>query len=108
MKRFLVLYRAPHGAREQMAKATPEQGRAAMQAWQTWATDAGPSIVDLGAPVATAAHLRGGNTTDFVAGYSVMQAESPARARALFEAHPHLSMPGASIEILECLPLSGA
>jgi hypothetical protein len=33
MKKFLVLYRAPISAREQMAKATPEQAKAGMDAW---------------------------------------------------------------------------
>jgi hypothetical protein len=37
MKKFLVLYRAPISAREQMAKATPEQAKAGMDAWMGWA-----------------------------------------------------------------------
>jgi hypothetical protein len=48
--KFLVLYRSPVPAREQMASATPEQAQAGMEAWQAWAQKAGSSIADLGAP----------------------------------------------------------
>ena len=38
MSKFMVLYRAPLSAREQMASATPEQMQAGLEAWQAWAT----------------------------------------------------------------------
>ena len=37
MSKFMVLYRAPLSAREQMASATPEQMQAGLEAWQAWA-----------------------------------------------------------------------
>ncbi|HET7049402.1 MAG TPA: hypothetical protein VFI54_14160 [Solirubrobacteraceae bacterium] len=55
MAGFLVLYRAPVSAREQMANVTPEQVRAGMALWRAWAGRAGDAIVDLGAPLADAA-----------------------------------------------------
>ena len=51
MKKFLVIYEAPISASEQMANATPEQAKAGMEAWMTWAKKAEGSIVDLGAPL---------------------------------------------------------
>jgi hypothetical protein len=51
MKKFLVLYRAPMAAFEQMQKATPEQQKAGMEAWITWSKKAGSAIVDMGAPL---------------------------------------------------------
>jgi hypothetical protein len=49
--KFLVLYRSPVSAREQMASATPEQAQAGMEAWQAWGEKAGAAIVDFGAPL---------------------------------------------------------
>jgi hypothetical protein len=37
MARFLVLYRAPVSAREQMANVTPEHAQAGMDLWREWA-----------------------------------------------------------------------
>jgi hypothetical protein len=41
MATFLVLYRAPVAAREQMANVTPEQAQAGMDLWRAWAASAG-------------------------------------------------------------------
>lgn len=51
MPKYLLLYRSPTSAPEQMASATPEQAQAGMDAWQAWMTKAGDAIVDFGAPV---------------------------------------------------------
>ncbi len=39
--------------------------------------------------------------------WRVVQAETSDAAKALFDGHPHLMMPGASIEILEVLAMPG-
>jgi hypothetical protein len=111
MGRFVVLYNAPASAREQMASATPEQAQAGMQAWMTWAGEAGSAIVDLGAPLQPVARIAdSGASSDSgseTSGYSVLQADDRAALEALLEKHPHLTMPGASIEVLEVLPIPG-
>lgn len=107
MKKFLVLYRAPISAREQMSNASPEQAKAGMDAWMQWAGGAGHAIVDMGAPTQSIAHLSGSTHSGDIGGYGLVQADSADAARALFDAHPHLVMPGASIEILELLSLPG-
>jgi hypothetical protein len=105
MKRFLVLYRAPVGAMEQMASSTPEQAQAGMEQWMAWSKRAGTALVDLGLPCGNAQTVGASMSGSLAAGYSIIQAASVAAARALFTDHPHLHMPGGSVEILELLPL---
>jgi hypothetical protein len=107
MKKFLVLYHTPVSAREQMANATPEQAKAGMDAWMAWSSRSGSAIVDLGAPVAAAANIGGSSGAGDVGGYSIVQAASVEAAKKLFDGHPHLMFPGASIEVLEFLPMPG-
>jgi len=40
-----------------------------------------------------------------VTGYSIVQADSRAEVERLFEGHPHFHAPGASIEVLEVMPM---
>ncbi len=108
MKKFLVLYHSPVSAREQMANATPEQAKAGMDAWMAWAGRAGSSIVDMGAPVGDPIIVGNGKASaGHIGGYGVVQASSERDAKKLFEGHPHLMMPGASIELLELLSMPG-
>jgi len=108
MKKFLVLYRAPVSAREQMANATPEQAKAGMDAWMAWAGKAAKAIVDLGAPLGDTTAVGGTETTGGkLGGYSILQGESVEQIRAVLDGHPHLMMPGASIEVIETLPIPG-
>ena len=110
MTKFLVLYNADSSAREQMARATPEQQQAGMDAWMQWAQKAGPALVDLGAPVQPAVRVTaGGDTANTcpASGYSVLEADSEQAARGLLDSHPHLTMPGASIDVFEALPVPG-
>jgi hypothetical protein len=106
MSKFMLLYRAPADALEQMANATPEQRKEGAQAWQAWATKVGYAIVDLGAPLAHTTHVgSGAASTDSVAGYSIISAGSADEVDTILEGHPHLSMPGNSIEVLEVVPI---
>jgi hypothetical protein len=110
MKRFLVLYYAPVSAREQMAGATPEQAKAGMEAWMTWAKKAGNAIVDLGAPLGNGRSLKGASVSNNnvgVVGYSLLQADSIETMTNVLRDHPHLRMPNFSIEVFESLPIPG-
>ena len=107
MSKFMVLYRAQASVREQMANATPEQQQAGLEAWRAWATKVGYAIVDLGSPLAHTTHVGpGAATADGVAGYSILQAGSADEVETLLDGHPHLAMPGASIEVLEIIPIA--
>jgi len=111
MTKFMVLYRSALSARDQMASATPEQAKAGMEAWMAWAGKAGDAIVDLGAPLEGAAQIGAGSTAGGqaqITGYSILQAESVDALASILDAHPHLQMPGSSIEVLEFLPTPGA
>ena len=106
MSKFMVLYRAQASALEQMANATPEQREAGMEAWRTWATKVGYAIVDLGSPLAHTTHVGpGASGTDGIAGYSILQGGSAEEIETILDGHPHLTMPGASIEVLEIIPI---
>ena len=109
MSKYLVLYRANVSATDQMASATPEQAKAGMDAWMAWAGDAGTAVVDLGSPLAPSATIGPGasDSAKQIGGYSIMQSESLDALRALLERHPHLMLPGASIEIHEFLSMPG-
>jgi hypothetical protein len=109
MTKFMVLYRSVTSAREQMASGTPEQAQAGMDAWMAWAAKAGDAIVDLGAPLADAAHVGPGSAgggADHVTGFSVLQAESADALTSVLDGHPHLAI-GGSIEVLEFLSIPG-
>ena len=42
-----------------------------------------------------------------IGGYSIVQAESHEAAAALFADNPHLTMPGATVEVMEIRPMPG-
>ncbi|HSR85452.1 MAG TPA: hypothetical protein VLM11_14860 [Streptosporangiaceae bacterium] len=108
MTKYMILYRAPVSAREQMAAGTPEQAQAGMAAWMQWAERAGPAIVDMGAPLAEVAEA--GTPVPaaghIIGGYSVLAAASPAALSDLLAGHPHLES-GGTIEVHEVLPTPG-
>jgi hypothetical protein len=111
MKKFLVLYKAPGSAFEQMKSATPEQQKAGMDAWMTWSKKAQSSIVDMGSPLGKSMRVtKGGGASpsnNDLGGYSILQAESKEALAKSLEGHPHFMMPDGSIEIVEVMPIPG-
>ena len=106
MSKFMILYRAQASAREQLANATPEEMEAGTEAWRAWATKVGYALSDLGAPLAHTTHVGpGAASTDGVSGYSILEAGSADEVETLLAGHPHLHLPGASIEVLEFIPI---
>ena len=111
MKKFLVLYKAPTSAFDQMKNSTPEQQKAGMDAWMVWGKKAGPSIVDMGAPLGQSLHVgKTGETSatrNDLGGYSILQAETKEKLAETLQGHPHFMMPEGSIEVVELLPVPG-
>jgi hypothetical protein len=110
MAKFLVLYNSQMSAADVMASATPEETKAGMDAWMAWAQKAGDAVVDLGLPLGPSMHLESGSTSESssdASGYSILQADSLAAAASLLEEHPHLTVPGNTIDVLETLPMPG-
>jgi hypothetical protein len=110
MKKFVVLYIAAQSAQAQMTQSSPEAAQEGMKAWMTWAEGAGDGIVDLGTPLGTGKDITASGTSETttgVAGYTILQADDLAGAEALLDGHPHLMMPGASIQVYESLDMPG-
>lgn len=110
MKKYLVLYRSTVSGADQIANATPEQAKAGMEAWMAWAQRAGSGIVDLGHPVGHPHYFSGppsSSASHHIGGFSILQAEDEGALRILLVGHPHLQVPGASIEALEVLSIPG-
>jgi hypothetical protein len=105
MKKFLVLYRSSVSAQQQMSGATPEQAKAVMGSWMAWAKKSAAALVDMGAPVGETALIKGAASPGYIGGYSIVQADSLDEAKSVFDGHPHFAAPGASIELLELLPM---
>lgn len=106
MSKFMILYRAHTSAREQLANATPAQMQAGMEAWRAWANKVGYAIADLGSPLAHTTHIGPGTASaDGVTGYSILEAGSAEEIGTILNGHPHLDMPGGSIEVLELIPI---
>jgi YCII-related domain len=110
MKKFVVLYFAPQSAQAQMAESSPEAAQEGMKAWMAWAERAGEGIVDLGTPLGTGKDVNATGSSEAktgLGGYTILQAEDLAGAEALLDGHPHLMMPGASIQVYESLDIPG-
>jgi hypothetical protein len=104
----MVLYRSSTSAREQMANATPEQMEAGLAGWRAWAEKVSYALTDLGSPLAHTTHVGpGSSSADGVAGYSIVEAGSTEEVESILFGHPHLAMPGNSIEVLELIQMGG-
>lgn len=112
MKKFIVIYHANAEAMQQMMSATPEQQKAGMEGWMTWAQKCGDQLVDLGAPLmggqALGANGTSENSGKEVTGYSMLKANDMNEAKSLLQGHPHLGMGGAcTIEVHETMAVPG-
>jgi hypothetical protein len=113
MKKFVVLYQSEAAAAggstaEAIANTSPEQMKAGMALWQAWHAKCKDAILDLGAPLGGAVRVDAGGPApehSAISGYSILQAASKEDAVKLMEGHPHFHMPGASIQILEVVPM---
>ena len=115
MKKFCAIYLGTPAGREKWNKldeATRKQReQQGMKAWGDWATKYKAAIVDNGAPLGKTkrADARGiSDTSNAMAAYTIVQAESHDAAAKMFENHPHFTIfPGEAVEIMECLPIPG-
>ena len=84
--------------------------KAGMDLWMSSAKKAGSAVVDLGSPLGSPMKVIGGLSTagnGNVTGFSILQAESGKAIASLMKEHPHFKAPGASVEVLEFLPMPG-
>jgi len=110
MKKYLVLYRMDAAEMQKMmANSTPEQRKKGMAEWETWMKKKAASFADRGGPAGKTKKVEASGVTDTrndIGGYSIVQADSYDAAAAVFADSPHLSMPGATVEVMEITSMS--
>jgi len=111
VSKFFVLYLAPIAAMDQMmAKATPEQMKAGMDAWWAWMNNNKSALVDMGAPLGKTQRVTTAGVSSVrneVTGYTIVEAESHDAAAKMVVGHPHLMVPGAYIDVLSVTAIPG-
>jgi hypothetical protein len=110
MKKFMALYMAPVAEFEKVMKDfTPQDQQKAMDDWMKWMNANQKAIVDGGAPLGKTMRVDGKGVAavrNEVGGYTIVQASSHDDAAKIFgKSHPHFTMPGAWIEIIEIMPM---
>ncbi len=104
MAKFIYLYRGP------ASDLTPEQGAERMAAFAAWMEKVGPALVDAGSPFGASASVRDdgteGTTGDLI-GYTIVEVDDVAAAKAFTEGLPFLSKSDrqCAVEIFELLPM---
>jgi hypothetical protein len=93
-----------------MEDFTPEQTAEQMQAWGAWMGKLGPALVDAGAPFGARTTVSDNGSSPAASdqnGYSVVEADSLAAARAFTDGHPFLTEGKGrfTVEIFELLPM---
>jgi hypothetical protein len=113
MKKFLALYMAPIANMEEMMKTTtPEQQQAGMAEWQKWMDSHKANLTDPGAPLGKTKEVTPKGVVDTkndLGGYTVLEANSHDEAAQIFKDSPHFAMmPGATVQVIEIMEMSGA
>ena len=104
MAKFIYLYRGP------APDLTPEEGAERIAAIAAWMERVGAALVDVGSPFGTSAAVRDdgtkGTAGDLI-GYTIVEADDLAAAKALTDGLPFLSDSDGkcAVEIFELLPM---
>ncbi|MDX6420883.1 MAG: hypothetical protein QOG28_5503 [Trebonia sp.] len=107
MPRFIYLYRGPATP---MSDFTPEQGAERMAAFGAWMEKVGAALIDGGSPFGSSASVRDdgteGTAGDLI-GYTIVEADDLAAAKAFTDGLPFLSNSDGkfAVEIFELLPM---
>jgi hypothetical protein len=107
MAKFIYLYRGPAAP---MSERTPEQDAKRMAAFGAWVDKVGSALIDVGSPFGSSASVRDdgteGTAGDLI-GYTIVEADDLAAAKALTDGLPFLSNADGScaVEIFELLQL---
>jgi hypothetical protein len=112
MAKYMILYNSDVRSSDRMSESTPEEMEAGMQSWLKWRDEASKDFkVDFGLPLQAVSRITTEGVTDSnipVSGYSLVEGDSMDKLLELLQTHPHLNMvPGASIDVLEMLPMPG-
>ena len=111
-EKYLVLYRMDIAEMHKlMANTSEEERRKSMGKSEGWMKKNMASMADYGGPIGKTKRVAASGITDIrndIGGYSIVQAESQEAAAALFADNPHLTMPGATAEVMEIMPMPGS
>ena len=107
MAKFIYLYRGPATP---MSDRTPEQGAERQAAFGAWMARVGAALVDVGSPFGTSASVRDDGTEGTAGeliGYTIVEADDLAAAKALTDGLPFLANGEGrcAVEIFELLPM---
>src|ERR1051326_4164535 len=109
MKKFFVLYKAPtEEFQKLMQNTSPEDQQKGTKEWTDWMTAHSSDLIDGGAPVGKTKEVKKTAIKDIkneVGGYSIVQADTHEEAAKLFSDNPHFSIPRATIEVMEIVPM---
>ena len=93
-----------------MASTSAEERKKSMGKWEVWMKKNVANFADSGGPVGKTKRVATNGATDIrndIGGYSIVQAETHEAAAALFADNPHFTMPGATVEVMEIMPMPG-
>ncbi len=113
MSKFIALYLIPAGALEEWAKVDPETRQAEeakmQNEWRAWAQKVKGHLRETAGAGKTKRVSTQGveEAKNNIMMYSFVEAESLEAAAKLFEGHPHLQIPGGTIEVMTANVLPG-
>jgi len=107
MPKFIYLYR---GLATAVSDRTPEQDAERQAAFGAWMEKAGAALLDVGSPFGASASVRDDGTEGTagdLTGYTIVEADDLAAAKALTDGLPFLSGSDGkcAVEIFELLPM---
>jgi hypothetical protein len=102
--------RASIGDRADDGEFHSRANEAGMDAWMTWMTNNKSALADMGAPLGKTKRVTAAGVSSVrneVTGYTIVEAESHDAAAKMLTGHPHLSVPGAYIDVLSVTAIPG-
>lgn len=112
MTRFLALFLTPASVLEDWMNTDPEVREAAdtkmKGEWDAWMKEHSSMVKEISGAGKTKRVTSDGvtDTKNDVMMFSIVEAESPEAAAAIFEGHPHLQIPQSTIEVMAANPVS--
>jgi hypothetical protein len=113
MKNYLAVFTGTAAGRANWEKLDPDtrkqREKEGMEAWSKWMQDHASDVVYPGAPLGKTKRTSDAgiqDTSNNLAAYVKVRADSQQAAAELFENHPHFTIfPGDGVEVMECLPM---
>jgi len=94
--------------RQMMETTSEEDKKKGMEEWGMWMKKHRADFADMGGPTGKNTQVTKEGSSEMsndIGGYSVLQAESKEAAAALLADNPHFSMPSATVELMEIVPM---